>query len=109
MTGEAMAAIEERTPAAVVVPSLPPAGLTPARHLCMRLHARIPALKLVAARLGDPDSEAKERVALLEDAGCAEVPASLAALKSTLERIVRAATAGTLGAGRPAVRRAAAE
>ena len=44
MIGEALAAIEAKAPAAVVVPSLPPAGLTPARHLCMRLHARIPSL-----------------------------------------------------------------
>ena len=31
-----------KAPAAVLVPSLTPGGLTPARHLCMRLHARIP-------------------------------------------------------------------
>ncbi len=73
MIGEAMAAIEAKAPAAVVVPSLPPAGLTPARHLCMRLHARIPPLPLIAARLGDPESEVAERVALLEGAGCSEV------------------------------------
>jgi predicted PurR-regulated permease PerM len=91
MIGEALAAIETKTPAAVVVPSLPPAGLTPARQLCIRLHARVPALPLVAARLGDPDSEVADRVALLETAGCAEVAASLDALKSTLQRIARAA------------------
>ena len=34
MTGEALAEIEARAPAAVVIPSLPPAGLTPARQLC---------------------------------------------------------------------------
>ena len=91
MIGEALAAIEAKAPAAVVVPSLPPAGLTPARQLCMRLHARIPTLPLVAARLGDPESEVADRVALLETAGCSEVAASLAALKSALQRIVRAA------------------
>ena len=95
MLGEALVAIEAKAPAAVVVPSLPPAGLTPARHLCLRLHARIPALKIVAARLGDPDSEVVERVALLETAGCSEVPTSLTALKSTLQGIVRAALEGT--------------
>ena len=50
---------------------------------------------LLAARLGDPESEVDERVALLEAAGCTEVPASLPALKSTLERIVRGAHSGT--------------
>jgi hypothetical protein len=94
MIGEAMAAIEAKAPAAVIIPSLPPAGLTPARHLCMRLHARIPRLVLLAARLGDPPGEANERIALLEAAGCTEVPASLPELKSALQRIVRGAVNG---------------
>ena len=101
--------IEAKTPAVVVVPSLPPAGLTPARHLCMRLRARIPGLKIVAARLGDPESEVKERVTLLEDAGCVEVPASLADLKSTLERMVRTAIVATPVPTEQAARRAAGE
>ena len=91
MVGEVIAAIEKKVPEAVVVPSLPPAGLTPARQLCMRLHARLPELPLVAARLGDPESEAADRVALLQAAGCKEVAASLEALKSTLPRIARTA------------------
>jgi predicted PurR-regulated permease PerM len=94
MVGEAMAAIEAKAPAAVVVPSLPPAGLTPARHLCMRLHARIPALPLVAARLGDPESEAADRIGMLQGAGCGEVASTLPALKSALQRIVRSALRG---------------
>jgi len=102
MTGEALAAIEAKAPAAVIVPSLPPAGLAPARQLCMRLRARVPALPLVAARLGDPESEARDRVALLETAGCANVAASLGALKSTLARIVRSALEGTAPDGTPA-------
>ena len=99
MVGEALAAIEAKAPAAVVVPSLPPAGLTPARQLCMRLHARIPALPLVAARLGDPESEVADRVALLETAGCMDVAISLGVLKSTLQRIVRNSLEGTPTAG----------
>jgi predicted PurR-regulated permease PerM len=99
MVGEALTAIEAKAPAAVVVPSLPPAGLAPARQLCMRLHARVPALPLVAARLGDPESELGDRAALLETAGCAEVATSLAALKSTLGRIARAAVRGAPTAG----------
>ena len=98
MTGEALAAIEAKAPAAVVVPSLPPAGLAPARQLCMRLRARVPALPLVAARLGDPESEASDRVALLETAGCANVAASLDELKNTLQRIARSAPRGASSA-----------
>jgi hypothetical protein len=99
MIGEALAEIEAKAPAAVVVPSLPPAGLAPARQLCMRLHARIPALPLVAARLGDPESELGDRAALLETAGCAQVATSLGALKVTLTRIARAALRGAPTSG----------
>jgi predicted PurR-regulated permease PerM len=99
MVGEALTAIEAKAPAAVVVPSLPPAGLAPARQLCMRLHARLPALPLVAARLGDPESELGDRAALLRTAGCAEVATSLTALKSTVGRIGRAALRGASTAG----------
>jgi hypothetical protein len=49
---------------------------------------------LIAARLGDTEGEVHERVALLEGAGCTDVPASLPALKSALQRIVRAALSG---------------
>jgi predicted PurR-regulated permease PerM len=94
MVGEALTEIEAKAPAAVVVPSLPPAGLAPARQLCMRLHARIPSLPLVAARLGDPESELGDRAALLQTAGCAQVATSLGALKGTLARIARAALRG---------------
>jgi hypothetical protein len=94
MIGEAIAAIEEKRPAAVIVPSLPPAGLTPARQLCMRLHGRLPELPLLAARLGDPEAEVADRVALLETAGCNEVATSLDALKSIVRRVARAALRG---------------
>ena len=89
--GEALAALEAKAPAAVVVPSLPPAGLAPARRLSMRLHARLPELPLVAARFGDPESEVGDRVALLQTAGCANVATSLDALKSALRRIAEGA------------------
>jgi hypothetical protein len=97
MVGEALAAIEAGAPATVVVPSLPPAGLAPARQLCMRLHARIPGLPLVAARLGDPESEVADRVAMLETAGCAQVATSLGELKSALQRIARDALPAAAG------------
>jgi predicted PurR-regulated permease PerM len=98
MVGEALATIAAKSPAAVLVPSLPPAGLTPARHLCLRLHARTPGLPLIAARLGDPAGEVHERVGMLEAAGCSEVASSLAELRSVLQRIARS----TLG-HRPAM------
>jgi hypothetical protein len=90
MSGEALAAVDKKAPAAVIVPSIPPAGLTSARQLCMRLHARVPELPIVAARLGDPESEFADRAEVLEAAGCTEVAASLSTLKSVVQRIVRA-------------------
>jgi hypothetical protein len=89
MIGEALATIAGKSPAAVIVPSLPPAGLTPARHLCLRLHARSPSLPLIAARLGDPAADVHERVGVLEAAGCSEVASSLAELRSILQRLAR--------------------
>jgi predicted PurR-regulated permease PerM len=94
MIGEAIGAIEAKAPAAVLIPSLPPAGLTSARHLALRLHARIPRLVLIGARLGDSEAEVDERVKLLEAAGCTDVVASLPALKSALQRIIRGALNG---------------
>lgn len=91
MLGEAVAQIEAQAPAAVVIPSLPPSGLTPARSLCKRLRGRVPGTKIVGARLGDPEADAIERARLLRDGGCGEVATSLAELKQTLLVIVRAA------------------
>jgi predicted PurR-regulated permease PerM len=103
MAGEVLAAVEKQTPSAVLVPSLPPAGLTPARQLCMRLHARVPSLPIVAARLGDHESEFRDRVSVLQEAGCSEVAPSLDALKRTLQRIMGAAMRATAAAAPPAL------
>jgi predicted PurR-regulated permease PerM len=95
MPGEAVATIEELVPAAVVVPSLPPGGLTKARNLCKRLRGRVPGTKIVGARLGDSAVDAEERARLLRDCGCAEVATSLDELKRTLSVVVRAARRST--------------
>ena len=101
--GELVAAVAKKEPAVVVVPSLPPAGLAPARHLCKRLQARVGSAKLIAARLGDPEEERERRAAQLESAGCHEVATSLADLASSLRLLVRAkarhATNGVNGNG----------
>jgi hypothetical protein len=91
MIGEVIAAIETRAPAGVVVPSLPPGGLKPARHMCRRLRGRGKRFKLLAARLGDSADDADARVAQLAEAGCAEVVTSLPELVSQVEIIARAA------------------
>jgi predicted PurR-regulated permease PerM len=98
MPGEAVAAIEEIAPAAVVIPSLSPGGLTKARNLCRRLRGRVPGSKVVGARLGDSAVDAEERARLLRDCGCAEVATSLEELKRTLSVVVRAARRATVDA-----------
>jgi predicted PurR-regulated permease PerM len=98
MPGEAVAAITEIAPAAVVVPSLSPGGLTKARNLCRRLRGRVPGAKIVGARLGDSAVDAEERARLLRDCGCGEVATSLEELKRTLSVVVRAARRATVDA-----------
>ena len=92
MIGEAMAAIAAKAPAAVRRPVVAARRADAARGICACGCTRgFRPLPLIAARLGDSESDVAERIALLEGAGCNEVAVSLAALKSALQRIVRAA------------------
>jgi predicted PurR-regulated permease PerM len=91
MVGEIIAAAEKLRPAAVVLPSLPPAGLAPTRHLCKRLRGRLGGgVKLLAVRLGDSAEDTGKRVPQLEAAGCVEVATSLTDLANKLKIIARA-------------------
>jgi predicted PurR-regulated permease PerM len=91
MIGEIVAAADKLQPAAIVLPSLPPGGLAPARHLCKRLRGRLGGgIKLLAVRLGDSAEDAARRVPQLEAAGCAEVATSLLDAANKLKIIARA-------------------
>jgi hypothetical protein len=90
MIGEVIEAIETKAPAAVVVPSLSPGGLAPARHLCRRLRGRGRSVKLLGARLGDLAEDADARVEQLKAAGCTDVTSSLTELVSRLKIVARA-------------------
>jgi hypothetical protein len=98
MPGEAVAIVAEIGPAAIVVPSLPPGGLTKARNLCKRLRGRVPGAKVVGARLGDNEVDGAEHARLLRECGCAEVATSLDELKRMLSVVVRAARRATVDA-----------
>src|SRR5215467_7937149 len=65
LSGEIVSLVGERKPAVVVIAEVPPEGLAKARHLCKRLRARFPDLKIIVGRWGDPDADG-DRASLLE-------------------------------------------
>jgi hypothetical protein len=75
MASEVVQKVAEVRPAAVVVASLPPAGLAQARHVCKRLRARFPALHVVVLVPGLEDEAAAEAGEQLTAAGASQVAA----------------------------------
>ena len=66
----------ERKPAVVCIGSLPPGGLAHTRHLCKRLRARLPGVKVVVGRWGlKGDVEALQEQ--LREAGADQVETTL--------------------------------
>jgi predicted PurR-regulated permease PerM len=76
LSGEVVALVAERKPPIVLVSAVPPEGLAHARHLCKRLRARFPDLKILVGRWGDPEGGIADRAALLE-AGANDVGTTL--------------------------------
>ena len=101
LIGERIADIEERAPAAVCIPSLPPGDLTATRNLCKRLRARLPEQRLVIGRLGAARALERARQ-LLHGAGADEVAGTLAELSDTLASIARAGNAAAKAPPSPA-------
>ena len=64
-TQELVAMIARDAPDLVCVASIPPGGVTHARHLCARLRARFPDLRIVVGRWGSADDVERERAQLL--------------------------------------------
>jgi hypothetical protein len=87
LIGERIVQIEEQRPAAICIPSLPPGDLTATRHVCKRLRARLPAMKLVVGRLGYQKAPVRSRK-LLKQSGAHQVAASLVELREALLPIV---------------------
>jgi len=65
LSGEVVTLVSERKPAVVVIAAVPPEGLAQARHLCKRLRARFPDMKIIVGRWGDVDEDG-DRASLLE-------------------------------------------
>lgn len=64
LTGEVLDKVNELAPAAIVIASLPPRGLTQTRYLCKRIKAQFPAIKVIVGRWGElgGDDRVRERL-----------------------------------------------
>ena len=66
----------------------PPEGLAQARHLCKRLRARMPDIKILVGRWGGADAKANDRESLIA-AGADDVGLTLAQSRDQLLERVR--------------------
>jgi predicted PurR-regulated permease PerM len=66
LTSELVAHVTEGRSAVICIGSLPPGGLAHTRHLCKRLRARHPELKIIVGRWGLKDNVEANRAQLLE-------------------------------------------
>src|SRR5499425_2667332 len=86
LSGEIVSLVSERKPTVVVIGAVPPEGLAQARHLCKRLRARFPDLKVIVGRWGEFPGES-DRASLLE-AGADAVASTFAQSRDQLlERV----------------------
>ncbi len=65
LSAEIVSLAAERKPAVLFIAALPPNGLAQTRHLCKRLRARLPSIKILVGRWGDTDLSASDREGLL--------------------------------------------
>jgi hypothetical protein len=91
LPGEAMplsglVSVMQKHPAAVIIVSVAPEGLTQARYLCRRLRGQSPELKIVVARLGQR-REVRKRSKLLLSAGANRVVTTLQEACGLLEQL----------------------
>jgi hypothetical protein len=87
LIGERIADVEQRSPAAVCVVTLPPGDIGAARGVCKRLRARFPDLPILVGRFGESTSHERKQQALVE-AGASRVTDRLGALAEELVAIV---------------------
>jgi hypothetical protein len=85
---DVLSCVQQERPAVVCVATLPPAALTRTRHLCKRLRAQSPALKIVVGRWGQ-DEEGEKTDDRLRSAGADAVTTSLLATRGQLLPLVQ--------------------
>jgi hypothetical protein len=88
LSGEIVALAAEKKPSVVLIAALPPEGLAQTRHLCKRLRARLPEIKILVGRWGGPDAKSNDRETLVA-AGADEVGLTLAQSRDQLLERVR--------------------
>jgi predicted PurR-regulated permease PerM len=87
LSAEVVARVEAQRPAVVCVGSVAPGGLSQSRHLCKRLRARFPDLKIVVGRWGLHDEREAERPQLIA-AGADAVELSLLDTQRSLAELM---------------------
>ena len=88
LSGEVASLAAEKKPSVVLIAALPPEGLAQTRHLCKRLRARLPDIKILVGRWGGRDPKTSDREALLA-AGADDVGFTLAQSRDQLLERVR--------------------
>lgn len=88
LSGEIVSLAAEKKPSVVLIAALPPEDLAQTRHLCKRLRARLPDIKILVGRWGGADAKANDREALVA-AGADEVGVTLAQSRDQLLERVR--------------------
>ncbi len=88
LSGEIVSLAAEKKPSVVLIAALLPEGLAQTRHLCKRLRARLPDIKILVGRWGEPETKANDREELMT-AGADEVGMTLAQSRDQLlERVL---------------------
>ena len=93
LIGERIAEVEARNPAAVCIVSLP-GDLMATRHVCKRLRARLPGLRLIVGRLPNSRKAPERSSRILKAAGAQHVASTLDELRDMLQEIVRTVRPG---------------
>ena len=65
LSGEIVALADEKKPGLLLIAALTPGGLDQTRHLCKRLRARFPGIKILVGRWGDNGQSEQDRAPLL--------------------------------------------
>jgi predicted PurR-regulated permease PerM len=94
LTSEMISSIKNQKPAAVVIASLPPGGLTHARYLCKRLHSHFPDAIILVGRWGQTENLEKMQAQLRSD-GAHEVATTLLQSRAQILTLIRAVHSGS--------------
>ena len=88
LSGEIVELADEKKPGLLLIAALTPGGLDQTRHLCKRLRARFPGIKILVGRWGDNGQSEGDRATLLA-AGADAVGANLSESRDQLlERLL---------------------